>query len=233
MIEFLHMTAQYSNAVLVAVLPYVSDFAARLNLPIQQPVTIQQVRKYGITSVKDRPDAGIWLTNKYWFYINHRGFVAGFRARTNVFHEQGADFTKYAGQDHMTTNEAITMARETLIKLGYKPEFTHSDETPTLEGPYDTRQGHMPYCRVIWQWPKGEEDALTNLNHIYIEINTETKALVGMTLFFCDTNRLATTPIKVGVETELEKDYQKRTRPKMFFDSNAPSKLPPDKGGNP
>ena len=179
MLELIHMTAQYSNAVLVAVLPYVTDFTAKVNLPIQRPVTAKQVIWCQPSPYKDYVKAGLILSNHYWFAVDPRGFVDGFRAPTNWFFEQqftDENVRRYLGQDEMTTNEVVSMARDALMKLGYKPGLTHSYETPTLEGPYDLHRkevtGHVPYCRVIWEWPKTEN--VVDLNHIKMEINMQT-----------------------------------------------------------
>ena len=42
--EIIRITADYSNAVLVAVLPYVSDFAQKLDLPVPHPITTAHVQ---------------------------------------------------------------------------------------------------------------------------------------------------------------------------------------------
>lgn len=128
----------------------------------------------------------------------------------------------------MTTNEVIAMAKETLGRLGLKPELTHSYETPALKGPFDIQRlhRHVPYCRVIWEWPKTEN--LADLSRIAVEINLQTKALVGLELVFSRTNNPPTTPIQVDVVPELERDYQERMRAsgKMFFNTNAPPRFP-------
>ncbi len=46
MMELVHMTATYSNAMLVAILPQVSDFSKKLDLPIPQPITAAQVQNF-------------------------------------------------------------------------------------------------------------------------------------------------------------------------------------------
>jgi hypothetical protein len=213
MMELVHMTAQYSNAVLVAVLPYVTDFAAKLDLPIERPVTSKQIIWCKPSPYKDYIKAGLILTNHYWFAVDPRGFVEGFRAPTNWFFEQ--EFTpenvsKYLGHGHMTTNEIISMARETLMRLGYEPGLTHSYEPPGVEGPYNINMGYVPYCRIEWEWPKTDE--MGDCNHIQVEINTETKALVGLTLVFSRTNHFSSTPVKVDAMPELEADYRKRLK---------------------
>jgi hypothetical protein len=136
----------------------------------------------------------------------------------------------------MTTNEVISMARDALVKLGYKPELTHSYETPMTRGPYDDRKrffAHIPYCEVTWEWPKMDHSIDVDKNTIQVIVNMDSKSLVGMTLSFSRTNRaLLSHPIKVDVKPELQSDYLKRVKPKMFFYTNAPLRFPgkpPDK----
>ena len=61
--ELIHMTTTYSNALLVAILPYVSDFAVKLDLPIAKPVTLQQVQKFSPSPYRERAEGAVWLTN--------------------------------------------------------------------------------------------------------------------------------------------------------------------------
>ena len=232
MLELIHMTAQYSNAVLVALLPCITDFATKLDLPIEQPVRGGHVMRVAISPYKDYIEGGVWLTNHWWFEVGQRGFVQAFRAPTNWFFEQ--EFTdesvkQYFGQDHMTTNEVVSMARDALLKLGYEPELTHSYEEPTLRGPCDLKRvvAHIPYCEVNWEWPKMDHSIDANLNHIQIVINMESKTLVGMTVIFSRTNRaLLGSPLKVAVVPELQSDYVKRVKGKMFISTNAPPRFP-------
>jgi hypothetical protein len=187
---------------------------------------------------------GVLLTNGYTFvfhwqgYDGEHGLIDSFRAPTNWFFEQeftDESLTKYFGQDHMTTNEAVAMARETLLKLGYKSALTHADQNPALEGPYDLRPpgrpgGHVPYCSVTWAWPK--TDNLADHNQIRVEINMDLRTVVGMSVGLSPTNNFqdfpSTPKIQSGVVPELESDYQKRMKEsgKMFLDTNAPARFP-------
>jgi hypothetical protein len=226
--EIIHMTAAYSNAVLVAVLPYVNDFATRLHIPIQQPISTNQLARSYVAPTRDAIMAGIWLTNGYWFAVGDAGYVQGYRAPTNFFAEQ--EFTpdatkKYLGKDNMTTNEAVDLARKSLLEAGFKSEWTHADETPTVEGPFDMKIGHAPYCGISWETPKDEKDG-HKMNHVRVEINMESKTIAGMTVQLARTNKLDAVPLRVDVPTELESDFRKRTNPKMFINTNAPKRLP-------
>jgi hypothetical protein len=211
MLELIHMTAAYSNAVPVVLLSHVSDFAAKLNLPATQPVIAGQVVRAGISRPKAWVQGAVWLTNRYWFGVDHRGFVASFRAPANFFFEQDpANLDKYMGHDHMTTNEVIAMARDVLRRLGCKPAVTRSKKPPILEGPFDHKNDHFPYCRVIWT----DHLDMAIAERIVVEVNMETKALMGMSLMLDLTNKLDTIPLKVSVVPELESEYRARMRQK-------------------
>ena len=71
MIELIHMTATYSNAMLVAILPHISSFTKQLDLPVLQPVTATQVIRFNLSPYKDLVGAGVGLTNQYWFVFEH------------------------------------------------------------------------------------------------------------------------------------------------------------------
>ena len=221
------MTAAYSNAVVAAVLPHITDFAAKLDLPIERPVTLGQIARSGPSPYKDRITSSVWLTNGYWFVVGPEDFVQGFRAPTNWFFEQ--EFTEesvkqYLGQSRISTNDAIALARKTLARLGYSPEFTHANETPRLEGPVNITPGHIPYCRVVWDWPP---EKVSQDRNITVEINLETREIVGLKLFFDLKNMPPHKMLKVDVIPELEKDYRKRVKAgKMFTNTNAPPKFP-------
>lgn len=237
MIELVHMTAQYSNAVLLAVMPHISDFAAKMDLPIPQPITASQVARSAPLPYAGYVTAGVWLTNGYWFLFHwqgdgHHGLVTCFSTPTNWFREQefsDESIVRYFGSDRMTTNEAIAMARATLKKAGFQPSVTHADEPPTeVQGPSDIKRlkAHVPYCQIEWEWPPGEDHLARDHNNIHVQINTESKTVVGISCTFAVTNRPPTVFVKPSVEPELEKDFRKRTRVPILTETNAPSRQP-------
>ena len=225
--EFIHMTAAYSNAVLVAILPHVSDFAKKLDLPIPQPITATQVLKSRPSPYQGRVEASVVLTNHDWFGFDYRGFVDSFTSATNVFSgdEDAVEHPEhYTGETRMTTNEIVAFARETLLKLGYRPELTRADTTPELEGPWDLKQGgHVTFCRVLWQ-PIKDQDS-EGYSRVRVEINTQQKSVVGLYLGFARTNKIGT-PLKVDMEPETQSQFQKRTKATLFFRTNAPPRAP-------
>jgi hypothetical protein len=212
MMEIIHMTAAYSNALLVAVIPHVTDIARKLDLPIELPVTTNQVRRFNPSPDRFFVGAGLGLTNHYWFSFSF-GAVEMFRSPDNWFTEQDiVNLERYVGKDNMTTNEAIELARGSFRKLGYKPEEFKVDGPPTrFEGPPELKRlGHVPYCRVEWNSPESIIPEVFHRSHnIRFDIDMQRKQVVGMNLSgrpFWQPNP------KIDVPTELESDYRKRMK---------------------
>lgn len=221
----IHITAAYSNAVLVAVLPHFSEGAKQLDLPIITPITINQVVRFAPPIQTNYFQAAIWLTNGYWFYYD-QGSMTGFRSPDNLYTQESFDHVeRLVGKDNMTTNEAIDLARTSFMKLGYKLADFHMDEPPTeFEGAFDLQKiGHMPFCQVTWRSPKGETNALESY-YLQFDVNMQRKRLAGMSLL----GKKLWRPVpKIDATPELESDYQKRTQGKMFSRTNAPATMRP------
>jgi hypothetical protein len=142
MTQLYHITAAWSNTVLVALLPHFSDCAKQLNLPIPTPITISQVARFMPPMEAGVFEAGLWLTNGYVFnYLN--GATTGFYSLHDDWYiQQDIDgLERFAGKDNMTTNEAIDLARNSFVKLGYNLADFHMDNPPTeFEKPADTQR---------------------------------------------------------------------------------------------
>ena len=204
--EIIHMTAAYSNAVLVAFLPLVSDFAKKLNLPVKQPVTMDQVVWAHVSPVKTEIHCGLRLTNNYWFGCGPGAVINGFRCpRIAMLDEDPRkNWPKYAfGKSNMSTNEAIQLARDAIKKLGYSLETLHANGSPTkIEGPYDLDDGkyHMPECIIKWE---GKLELFQGFVHL------GRKELLGLYL----ASRVVSGPDpKIDIVPELERDYRARMR---------------------
>jgi hypothetical protein len=220
--QLIHITATYSNALLVAILPHVSDVAKKLDLPLPQPITTSQVSKFNASPYRGHLEGSVVLKNNYWFMFNKEGFVDSFRAPTNWFYanEEAVDHPeRYAGATQMTTNEIVALARDALVKLGYTPELTHSDLAPELQGPSVLNSGlQICYSRVEWKPIEDlDNSAYTDAR---VEINTHDKTVVGMYLFF-KTNHVGT-PLKIDVEPETQEQFMQRTKATPFVRTNAP-----------
>jgi hypothetical protein len=229
--ELIHISAAYSNAVLVAILPHVSDFAKKLELPIPQPITVEQVLWFRQLPYKDEIGGGLELTNHYWFSYDWHGYVNGFRSPNDPFTDQdpARNWPNYVGKANMTTNAAIEFARQSLSKLGYSPANVHADGQPTdIKGPYHREKNgaEIPFYRIYWEGPAAETpNEVRNRDEVRIDIDLSFRRVVGLSLSCTNAWRA---PPEIGIQPELESDYLKRTKPrsaKMFIRTNAPARV--------
>jgi hypothetical protein len=214
-LSLIHITVAYSNAVLVAILPHVSDFAKKLNLPIQIPITASQIAHFNVGRIDGDAGGELRLTNDYSFGFAH-GYVGAFRALTNnPFYGTGDEdivqmLRPYVGKSNMTTNEAIELARNAFYKLGYKSEDFDINGFPTrIDGPMNSKKiGHIPYCQIEWDSPDSKIQHLLGSDfNIEFEIDMQRKQVVGMNL---SGRKFWQPEIKTGVVPELESDYEMR-----------------------
>lgn len=211
-LALIHVTAAFSNAVLVAIMPQVNGFAKKLDLPIPLPITSNQVLEFRVNPIQGMIGGGLWLTNHYLFRYEN-GCATSFRSPANFFYEESFPFpiSKYTGRDNMTTNDAIELARDTLRKLGYTPELLYADKPPaSFQGSFDTKDGHhVPYCEIRWSKNATSEEDRTNSANLEFQINMESKQVVGMSIV--SPKIWQPSPV-INVQPELESDYRKHFR---------------------
>jgi len=158
--RFIQVTADYSNAVLVALLPYVSDYAHRLNLPVPQPVTAADVVHSSILPWVAEGGgiggAGIGVKGGYGFtfqfgFIEHFGGPHSYEGFPN---KNPDNIHRFFGEVKMSKVEAVQMARDTLRKVGIPLEWVFAEQEPDVKLP--VIDGHtVHYYRIRWSdiWP--------------------------------------------------------------------------------
>jgi nitrogen fixation protein len=128
---FIQVTAQYSNAVLVAVLPYFTDVAKKLDLPVPIPITQADIAKVDIWPGPGAPGASILLKNNWSF-----GFLQGYVYAVQNTHDKVIfDSEPTYGPIKITAEDTVKTARDTLRKLGIAPEDVFSDFEPKVTPP--------------------------------------------------------------------------------------------------
>lgn len=184
--KFIQVTPAYSNAVVSTLLPYFSDFAKKLDLPISFPIKAEDIVHCAISPQLTEDDGiylvGITLKNGFQFDYGG-GCVMGFSRGNSYYGLQDPDeIPKFYGQVRMTTNEAVKLARETIKKIGIPLEDVFADRDPeiTLPSHADTTNV-VPRYELEWPDPCG--------GYIRMEVNAQTKRVEELLMLSCNLHR--------------------------------------------
>ena len=199
--DIISVTAQFSNAVLVALMPYFSDTAHKLNLPVPQPITMQTVVDSSIMPYRypngDILSAGIAVQGGWYLGFGH-GYVNFVELRPSYFTIQNPDdLREFYGVFRISKEEAIQMARDTLKKLGIPLEAVFAEQAPRVTLPtrlYNTNT--LPYYRIEWLDPRSGSSTVD------IGINADFKRVERIRFGVGDDN-LRRPPPKIDVSTPL------------------------------
>ena len=148
--DIIEITAAYSNAVLVAIMPHISDFSQKLDLPIPQPVTIAQVRRFNCSNLSDKIGGLVRLSNGYDFWFE-KGVVDSFESPRSYWGLQDPKLIPtFFGKVVLTKEEAIQTARNAVKKLGYTDEMLCLDSPPKVAPLEHIGTNYIPRYRIEW-----------------------------------------------------------------------------------
>lgn len=175
--EWIRVTAEYSNAVLVAVLPYVSNAVERLDLPVPRPVTMEQVT-YCNVAPRRMFSVGIGIKGG-WDFLFSRGYIDTIQSSHSYFVLQDPDnIPEYYGQVRMTKAEAIELGRETIRRLGIPLESVFAEQEPRVTEPEKIGTNVVPHYRIEWLSPRGGL-----VSPVDIDINADRKRVERLCIF--------------------------------------------------
>ena len=172
--RFIRVTPDYSDTVLVAVLPLFSDVAKRLGLPVPQPITQDDIAGFRVLPFRELT-ASMLLKNGWVFNFSF-GCVQDFSSPNSYFNLQDpGQIPKYFGQVNMNQDEAVELARTMLRKLNIPLEDVFADQEPQVTPPAKIETNTVPRYDVIWIDPYGTKSA-------EFEVNAEAKRIERMHL---------------------------------------------------
>jgi hypothetical protein len=205
---FIQVTPQYSNAVFSAVLPYFSDVAEKLNLPVPYPIAQSDIARVHVQPFRD-PAVSIALKNGWAFtyqfgYVHLIVDVHGYWALQNP-----ARIPEYYGKVRMNRSEAIQMARSALKNLGIRLNDVFANQEPELTLPEKIGTNTLPYYRVLWLDPRGPPS-------VDMYINADAKRIEMMYLL----NKNLKQPLKINVAPPDKKSHD------LFLSQIPPSMNP-------
>lgn len=222
MTNLIHVTVQYSNAVLVALLPHFTEFATKLELPIPLPITTNQVQRF--VPGRNPGDIGgyLTLTNGWRFWYSH-GYVDSFEAARNYYTLQDPQrIPEYFGKLNLKRkNDAVDLARKTLNRIGYLDTLTILKKEPTeAQGPEKYKNNTIPHYKIRWQTPESTRPRCVVEVCIDGEQSQVTSIFVSGATFW-------RAPPKIDIIPELESEYRKRvTEEKQIQERDPPSEKP-------
>ena len=196
--DLIHVTAQYSNAVLVALLPFFSDAARKLDLPVAQPITAKDVTHCHVEPSRypngDLSGAGI-IVRGGWMLYYRWGYVCQLRSTNSYFVLQDPDdIPRFYGKVRMSKAEAAEMARDALRKLDIPLGAVFADQEPIVTGPFHVRTNTIPRYRVQWVRPDADMETVD------IEINADAKRMERLSLH--PNENLRKPPPQISVATQ-------------------------------
>jgi hypothetical protein len=209
MTELVQVTAQYSNAVLLAVLPHVSAFVQKLDLPLHTPITPAQILHFKCDPRKDHVGGMVTLTNRFQFTFLD-GRICVYRSPLSYFSLQDLDISPdFYGRFKLTENEAIRIAHQALKKLGYTDSQAHANTEPAISRPETLGKHVVPRYRITWLGPQ-RPGTRTPSNPVPavldIEVNAENSHIEMLSMSSRETQRPDPT---VGVHPPLAETQPK------------------------
>ncbi|MBO4544471.1 MAG: hypothetical protein J5773_01655 [Verrucomicrobia bacterium] len=247
--ERLHITPAYSNSVYQAILPRLAEAVQQLELPLPLPFTAEQVKVISIYQAS--PDVTTGFADGSCLLMDPCGLFYLYHSPSSLFYEgtfrkrfyredtsvYTTDVSAFMGQNRMNREEIIGMARqlkERLCKTGYSDVLFSIEGEPQVEGPFDVKDGQVPYAKVSWgenlsgSWDnyrgiclhdRGFDDLDKPAgNYFEVEINTDKKQIVSFWVkptienlakhFSYQTPEGL--PLKLTEKVETETEYQQR-----------------------
>ena len=219
------LTPAQQHNLLVAVLPLISDYARKLDLPLPLPVTTNHVTSFDAQFFPN--ETYLNLTNGYQF-VYCRGYIYQFHAPYSFFSGYKLDgrIEDYWGKWRMSEREATTLARETIKKLGYSPETLHLDRKPKVKKPIVIGSNIIPRYLITWtvSTPATEENSGGIISATDVEVDADKKCVKSISIY--DSSLIRPTPDLQNEPSSLTNAPTNRTLPQFLFLTNAPPKPP-------
>ncbi len=154
-IQYVRITAEYSNAVLLAIMPHITDCARRLELPLPQPITVAQVRAFRCDNHLGEAGGRVALTSGDIFGFRH-GHVGEFKTPHRFYGME--DFERIPllyGTNKIHAPQAVELCRETIKRLGATEEEMYADLPPKVDSPRPKGASNtIPRFLITWVDPR-------------------------------------------------------------------------------
>ncbi|MGA2868120.1 MAG: hypothetical protein ABSF34_03030 [Verrucomicrobiota bacterium] len=151
------ITPEYSNAVLVAVLPYFSNVSKTLQLPTPQPITLADVEKFNILPFR-QTRASVRLKNGCVFSFAD-GFVDTYTSPRSPSYSRPTSDEIVSSPKNLSESDAVKLARDAIEKLGIPLEDVFADWEPTVTKYNKAIPNSVARYRIQWPDPRDGHSA--------------------------------------------------------------------------
>jgi hypothetical protein len=187
------LTREQEHALLVAILPQISDYARKLQLPIHLPIFTDQVATFDTQFFPQQ--TYLDLTNSYHF-VYSLGYVQEFRAPYAFFgNKRDGRIEEYWGNWRMNEKEAVQLARDAIRKLGYSLDMLHLAGRPKIKKPIKIGSNDIPRYRLNWEFsaPESDDGTAGIISATQVEIDADKKCVRSITIY--DLNLVRPPPV--------------------------------------
>jgi len=172
--ELFQITAAYSNAMLVAIMPHVSDFSKKLDLPTPQPVSIAQVERFVCFPRSDHIGGRLILTNGCEFIFDHGRMQTFVSPHSYYYLQDPRLIPKFYGPIKITEVQALRIAHNAIKDLGYTDAMLSADKPPKMDLPPRDKSHSIARYRISWHDPTRGSDPTQPPRSIEFEIDATT-----------------------------------------------------------
>jgi hypothetical protein len=173
--HYIKLSNDYSNAAVAAILPYFSEAATKLGLPIHTPIVQADILRSHVLTFRDL-EVSVMLRDRWAFTYSH-GVVdritdsRGFSAL-----QDPAQIKRYYGTVAISQDDAVKVARTALTKLGIPLDVVFADQPPVVVPPPVIDSNTVPDFEIKWLDPRGGQT-------VDIHVNGSTRRVERLALF--------------------------------------------------
>lgn len=165
------LAQDYASAVLLAILPAISQFGDRLQLDLPVPLLTQHVANYVPHRIPGQ-FGGLVVLNSGHRFLYQGGIVQTFES-PDCFStlQDPQEAWRFVGESKLTADQAEGIARASLKRLGHDPGQCFIMPKPTLAAPQSLGNQVIPHFLFTWIDPRN------GTGRIIVEVNGRTKRI--------------------------------------------------------
>jgi hypothetical protein len=150
---YIKVTPEYTREAVDAVLPYFSDVARKLRLPIATPITDADILRGHALPFRDI--AVSIMLKSGWAFSFQAGIVQQI-ADSHSFSslQDPGQLGNYFGKVKMSQDEAVAMARDELKELGFPLTMIYAEQAPIVTQPKHIGTNTIPVYEIEWLDPR-------------------------------------------------------------------------------